>query len=229
MGGQQPEMAENILPEFLIFDAIEPSALAVAEIYLEEQGLTDFLKRLREGRFIGVGSQRLLLHTWHRLLDGDVQRLVEFYQGSQRPSDDPHYEDLFTTILLGIISGLATNLIWQRSKQSQRLQSAIEELRCRTRRALVTLEYLLKAAAARARYWKRQITKEEFGQAQVSLEGAWRKDMKGICKTKDDPVYTQDETAEIIDRLVTLASQELKRRPDLVKAILRVLEEAAEG
>lgn len=142
-----------------IFDVFEDDACAIAHTLLTELDLDDFRKRLKEGRFIGVGTQRLLLHVCFRQLEGDVAKLVDLYGEARRPTDDPHYEDIATAMLIGAVSGVAANAAWhilRKRAPGIRRETGLTLALC-AEQAVATFCFLTDAAELRRKLWRHEI------------------------------------------------------------------------
>src|SRR5690349_20758014 len=97
---------------FALFDLLENRAYQVLYGYLDSHNWHDEGQRLKESRFIGTGTYRLLtLISLEHLYDSPEQ-LVVFYERCKRPKDDPHYEDLITTALLSVVLGIIANFCY---------------------------------------------------------------------------------------------------------------------
>jgi hypothetical protein len=144
-----------------VFDILEEPAYDVLRKYLEEHGWDDEARRLRESRFVGVGAYRLLTNLSVEHLDGSPESLIAFYERCKRPKDDPHYEDLITTILLSVVLNILSNYFYDAIKM--RTPDLHEPGRL-ARRLWESfggaLEYLFRARWLRGKLWRREVTRE---------------------------------------------------------------------
>jgi hypothetical protein len=158
---------ENALP---LFDLFEDRAYGVVMKYLEGHGWHDEARRLKESRFVGVGTYRLLTTLSEEYLDGSPEELVSFYERCKRPKDDPHYEDLITTVLLGVVLGVISNYCYDAVKN--RVPNLHEPKKLARRlweRFGPSLEYLFRARFLREKLWRREIQKETHDLALYNL------------------------------------------------------------
>lgn len=212
-------------PELIALDALEGMARDVCMQWFAEHALEEFSKRMREGTYTGVGSQRLLLHTWYELLEGDVERLVDFYGGCTRPQDDPHYEDLVTTILLGIAIGLTTNLIWKAGTKVAHSSQVREELVFRVRRACVSIVFLRQATHLRSLLWSRTLTRQQHDERMKEAQNQWRTKLSQVIPGDQDNQLEPAEEDKDLEFLLSLIRKRLERDPALALVICQLMEE----
>jgi hypothetical protein len=162
---------ENVLP---LFDLFEDRAYGVVLKYLEDYNWHDEARRLKESRFVGVGTYRLLTNLSVEYLDGSPEELITFYERCKRPKDDPHYEDLITTVLLSVVLGVISNYCYDAVKN--RVQDLHEPKKLARRlweRFGASLEYLFRARFLRERLWRREIPKETHDLVLYSLRAKY--------------------------------------------------------
>ncbi len=218
--------------ELRIFDAFEDNACAIAHTLLEELDLDDFQKRLKEGRFIGVGTQRLLLHVCFRQLEGDVAKLVDFYGEARRPTDDPHYEDIATAMLIGAISGVAANAAWHILKKhapAVRRETGHTLYLC-GEQALATFRFLTDAAELRRKLWRREIDREQHEVKFERQYGEWRQELARLRATSNQQRKELAEesgsgTGRLSKRIAKLVQNALDANPELCERLQRILQE----
>jgi hypothetical protein len=149
---------ENFIP---LFDLLEDRAYGVVLQYLERHNWHDEARRLKESRFVGVGTHRLLTHLSVEYLDGSPEELVSFYERCKRPKDDPHYEDLITTILLSLALNVLSNYLYDAVKN--RVPDMHEPGKLARRlwgRFGPALSYLFRARFLRGKLWRKEISKQ---------------------------------------------------------------------
>jgi len=145
-----------------LFDLLEDHAYSVLKVYLKDHEWHDEAKRLTESQYIGVGTYRLLTHILFEHLNGSLEKLIDFYERSKRPKDDPHYEDLIVAILMNLIVGIIANLCYDLLKKTRRLQDH-KELVQRLRKVFGRgIDYLFRARWVRDMLWRRQIPRNDY-------------------------------------------------------------------
>jgi len=212
------------LPELVVLNELEELARDACLDWFRERALEDFARRLLEGSFTGVGSQRLLIHTWYALLDGDVERLVEFHGGCARPDGEPHYEDIVTTILLGLAVGLAVNAIWE-NRGAERHSRVIKDLKSRMHRASVTVGFLLHAARLRSLRWSKRLTQADHDSRLEAARSHWLSNLQCRGSGADSSAPSRDnDDAVDLDSLLSLIRERLEHDPELAQLVGRLLE-----
>jgi hypothetical protein len=162
-----------------LFDLLEDHAYYVVETYLKDHAWDDEAKRLRESRFIGVGTYRLLTNICIEYMDGSIEELIIFYERCKRPKDDPHYEDLITTSLIAIVTGILANFLYDYIKRQD-----LNELASRFWKAFGRgVNYLFRARWLREKLWEKKISKKDHD---VLLEYLRIRYLGTVDKSKDN-------------------------------------------
>lgn len=203
--------------EFMLFDKLENTAYAVSEEYFKKTNLVDFEKRLQEGRFIGVGTQRLMIHTLYRLLGGDVESLVMFYRNAHRAEDDPHYEDIVTAVIINIVCGIIVNIIWA-NKDNPRTKNIIDDVKNRTRQSTIVLVRLIKQWRLRGEFWANKINKKEYNKQLQLLNKEFNDEIYNHRSVED--VTSQNEIDVIINQLSETTKSLLIIKPEIANDIV---------
>lgn len=161
----------------------------ILDNYLGNHNLEDVKKRLAETWFRGGGVYRILLTTMGDYLENNPSSLVAFYKKCQRKEEDPHYEDLITTLLVAILSAVVTVLtqtaIEKVSKKLQKKQDNTQDLlkilysdQSVDFESLLTqiskfegpLKHVLTGFLLRDKMWKKEITKTEHDKLLMRIE-----------------------------------------------------------
>jgi hypothetical protein len=145
-----------------LFDLLDDHAYQVVEAYLRNHAWDDEAKRLRESRFTGVGTYRLLTNVCVEYLDGSIEELIAFYERCKRPKDDPHYEDLITTVFIGVVTGILANRLYDSIKRQDSNFQYLNELALQLwERFGRSVNYLIRARWLREKLWDKKISKED--------------------------------------------------------------------
>lgn len=225
-----PRTPSDVLPvELLVLDALEGHAHQIAASLLAETGPPDFYKRLRDGRFLGVGTQRLLLHLGGRVFKWRVDDLVDFYQTCTRPDDDPHYEDIATTLLLAVITGILGNACYGMIASTLRHR---RDLFVRVRRhwdsfasdALLTYRFLSDAWYLRQELWTGSTKRSAHDAKLLALRSRWRQRLQEHRQEAGSCENRVDTTDDLAARIVALVRDHLQRHPETIDDLRNIFE-----
>jgi hypothetical protein len=201
---------------FEVFDVLEEDSYNILMDYLSNNGWDDEAKRLKESQFIGVGIYRLLNHINIEYLDDSPENLIDFYGRCKRPKDEPHYEDLITTILLNIVTGIIACLLYDIIKELTR--DASEEARKYIKSKYgKSIEYLFRGRWARELYWKKAISKEEYDKLLDFLKSKHQHQTQS-----KEPIYIYDKSELEFKRMAKRHHLELANlQDDLILQLIK--------
>lgn len=112
-------------------DQFEDLSYRVVGMLLKKHNFEEEYYRLEEGCYIGVGKQRILTRLCLEFLDGSWSKAISFYETCNRENDEPHYEDLTTTLLVAFAAAFLANVASELVKVSV---SALK--RCLTKKSI---------------------------------------------------------------------------------------------
>jgi hypothetical protein len=101
-------------------DEHEELIYQTVESVLKKHNFEEECYRLQEGRYIGVGTHRILIRLCLEYLDGSWSKTICFYHKCRRKKDQPHYEDLTTTLLVAFAGTFLANVLTELSIVSVR-------------------------------------------------------------------------------------------------------------
>lgn len=157
----------------------------ILDKYLGNHNFEDVKKRLAETWFRGGGVYRILLTIMGDFLANNPSKLVAFYKKCQRKDEDPHYEDLITTLLAAVIGAVVTVLTQTAIKKvSRKLKKKQDELKIlygdqpidyeslliKISKFEGPLQYVLTGFVLRDKMWKKEITKTEHDKLLMRIE-----------------------------------------------------------
>lgn len=87
-----------------MLDQYEEVSYKVAKLFFDDHNFQEESHRLDEGRYIGVGTHRILMRICLDCFDGSLDKLINFYARCNRKHELPHYEDLTTILITSLIS-----------------------------------------------------------------------------------------------------------------------------
>lgn len=92
------------------FDKYEEIYYRVVQSFLKKHNFEEEFYRLEESRYIGIGKNRILTRLCLEFLDGSWSETIKFYEKCNRINDEPHYEDLTTTLLIAFVAAFLANI-----------------------------------------------------------------------------------------------------------------------
>lgn len=197
--------------EIKLFNLFEDDAYQILTSYFKEHGWIDEERRLKESRFIGVGTYRLLINVCLKYQKGSFKDLILFYEQCKRPIDDPHYEDLLITLFFELIKSIIGNYCYDYLKEGtlpplEVVNKIYDKIWGIYGRAV---NYLLRGKWARELFWKKQISKASHDELLKKLK------IKYIETTEN---FSIDAETEIIFK--EMANSYKVELDDLKKSLL---------
>lgn len=219
-----------------LFNHFEEPAYLILLNYLKEYEWVDLVKRLKESRFVGVGTYRMLTNISINYLDDSVENLINFYERCKRPKDDPHYEDLIVTILIGVVTGILANICYDFIKNQfsynnpKKHKQLADEL---WKEYAGGINYLFRAKWAREMLWNKQISKEEHTFLLQNLKLKYlmiqttqveKADSDNLLKielefqeiAKNYDLALEDLQASLLNKLIELAFEQIKFNNEII-------------
>lgn len=148
--------------------------------YLEKHKLLYLKDRVKYEYSADFGVIRPLRDVWIKLLDINPLEYVEFYEDIYRFRKDPHYEDLFMTVIINIACNLASNELYERFRVWREKNKANKKLQDKfSKSSEVLFDYLVKIYAVREAYNLGEISYDKFEEVRKYLK---RKIIKGDLK-----------------------------------------------
>jgi hypothetical protein len=196
-------ITEDSLYDFL--DNIEKLSIDIGIDFLKDNQWSDVANRLVEGTYTGVGTPRLLTRMCLEYQAGSFDTLIDFYENTKRPSDEPHFEDLIGTLVLNIIGGLLANLIYNYAhKHIRNYCLHDDEINSIIQKNILeygnSIDYVMKSYWVRKLHYQHKISKKEF---EIFLTYS-KKEWKNIKISKHD-VHSSGEYKRYVEMVESIA------------------------
>lgn len=98
------EIRKTSLDTLEQLDHHEDLIYEVAKSFFTRHDLLEELYRLEEGRVVGVSKHRFFIKLCKERMGGSWEEMVSFYESCNRKGEEPHYEDLFTSVIIATIA-----------------------------------------------------------------------------------------------------------------------------
>lgn len=217
--------------EIVIFNLLEDPAHKILVKYYNDNRFIEERDRLElNDYYTGVGLHRLLAFFCLQNLEDSNSRLISFYENCKRPTDTPHYEDLFNTLLFGLSISIMIEIIkWSLRKGLDTIciefgknakEFPFQEI---TDEYKEGIEYLFRARLLRKIFFQRKISRQQHDESLVILKLVYFEHVEKKlsldiereldASAKEEGYELANLFSSLVSALVTSICREFGRKP----------------